>query len=143
MLFRSLKKAYQQVWYNASQSPHPLESRLDQVLACKSFADWDQQVVISRFSFDSVDDYHQQVSFSPQDLNALKYPSCILFNEADPMIRIEDIGVKPGKLNELCTIHFAPRGGHLGFYHKLDLGLSDRPGVSAQLNAWFDQLSDT
>ena len=143
LLFRSLKRAYQQVWQNAAQSPYPLKSNLEGVLACNRFADWDQQVIISRFSFNSIADYHQQVSFSTQDLKALKYPSYLLFNEADPMIKIEDIGVNVGELNELCTIQFAPRGGHLGFYYKLDLGLSDRLGVSAQINAWFDQLSYT
>ena len=141
MLFKSLKRAYIKVWKNASQSPQPLKSDLEAVLACKSFADWDKQVVVSRFPFASVEDYHQQVSFSEEALKTLRYPSYLLFNDSDPMVRIEDIGVSLGQLNKLCTIGIAPGGGHLSFSNKLDLGLHENLGVSAQLNAWFEHLS--
>ena len=141
VLFKSLKQAYIKVWKNASQSPYPLDSDLEAVLACKSFADWDEQVVVSRFPFTSVEDYHRQVSFSEGALKTLLYPSYLLFNDSDPMVRIEDIGVGSGQLNQLCTIGFARGGGHLSFSNKLDLGLHEDLGVAAQLNAWFEHCN--
>lgn len=140
LLFRSLKTAYQQVWNNALASPYPLKSDLGKVLASKTFAEWDQNVVISRFPFTSIEEYHQQVSISHQDLESLSCPSYLLFNQADPMVRIKDIGVTAGPMNEHCIIHFAAKGGHLGFNPRVDLGFKSKLGVSTQLNSWFEQV---
>jgi len=139
-LLSSLKRAYRMIWENATRAGTPLPSDLHEVLACRSIYDWDRLVVVPRFGFDSVEEYHREVSLSAVSLRQARVPCLLLFARHDPLISFSQLS--PTLSNSGAHMKVLTRGGHLSFPAVVDLevGLEPSP-LPAQLLAWMRQVN--
>jgi len=151
----SLKKAYQKIWHNARREGQPLSSQLDTVLKVNTIYDWDQYVVLSRFRFGSISEYHQRVSLSTNQLSQISIPTLIILSQLDPVIPFEGIkhliepfvdSYRTSAVTSVLSTHVKVlnTGGHLGFPRKVDLNLGFPPAsIERQLLTWMNSTKST
>ena len=140
-ILSSLKVPYRKLWYTAKKIGTPLKSELKTVLLVRSFDGWDREVVLPRFGFSSMSEYHERVSISPARLKTLKMPAYLLFDQDDPMVPIQQMEMEEGTHPSGYTVGISSGGGHLSFIKKLDLGFTAPVGVAPQLDAWFSSIT--
>ncbi len=141
VVLSSLKQAYRKLWQEAQKANKPFVSDLKAVMKVKTFAEWDREVVLPRFGFSSIEDYYQKVSISVEDLAQLKTQSLLIFDRADPMIPIANMGFTDQKCKKYgqSTVYITRGGGHIGFPFNFDLGLGKRKGIAQQVESWLTQ----
>ncbi|MGB5812059.1 MAG: alpha/beta fold hydrolase [Polyangiales bacterium] len=129
-VLRGLKEIYQEV---ASRGRVPLP--IDRALRIDSIERWDEEVISPRHGFDGAEDYWAKTS-AYSVLDDVRVPTLFIAEEQDPMVLIGD--VRPwveGRVNIRPLI--TNRGGHVGFPHKVDLGIGTRGTFEDQVIQWM------
>ena len=110
----------------------------------RTFAEWDQEVVLPRFGFLSLDDYYQEVSFTSEELTHLNTKSLLIFDRADPMVPIAKMGLEDQRFRQYgnSAVYITKGGGHIGFPYNFDLGLGEQRGIAKQVEFWFSQAEN-
>lgn len=141
VVIASLKLAYCKLWKQSKRNKTALKSKLWKVMRVKTFAEWDQEVVLPRFGFSSLDDYYQEVSFTHHELSNLNTRSLLIFDRADPMVPIAKMGLNDQRFKQYgnSSVYITKGGGHIGFPYNFDLGLGEQRGIAKQVEFWFSQ----
>jgi len=96
---------------------------------------WDRRVVVPRFGFVNPEDYYARSSVGPR-LARLAVPALLVAGETDPMVPAAT--VRPWLAGSpRLEVRWVPRGGHLGFPARLDLGEPGARGIDTQVVAWL------
>lgn len=122
--------------YAAMQPVYELPHSLERVRRVQTLREWDGLTVVPRFGFDDADDYYEQASVGPR-LKDLGIPALLLATEGDPMVSARSIHRGLGSHSENLRLVWTPRGGHVAFPRRLDVGLGPRPGIEAQVWSWL------
>ena len=146
LLLTALRAAYLKIWRNAREAGLPLAPSRSDISQIKSFKDWDETVVLSRFPFTSQAHYHAEVSMNAERLSEISFPTLIYLEEYDPMIPFSAFAPIVEPLRAGCwpqlELVVSQGGGHLGFPSKLRLLPEGDPGLAPQLERWFQEKLD-
>jgi predicted alpha/beta-fold hydrolase len=132
-ILRGLREIYGQV---AARKPVP--TPVSRIQAVRTIREWDALTVVPRYGFESVDQYYASMSVGPR-LSELEVPTLIVHSDADPMVpgwAVEPALRDPGAKVETRRVR---AGGHVGFPHRVDLGLPGERGLEGQVLAWFSR----
>jgi uncharacterized protein len=88
--------------------------RIDDVLAAKSFREFDEVATAPLHSFRDADDYYARSS-SLQYLSSITTPALCLSAEDDPFLPPETLERVHSEKPECVELFISPYGGHLGF----------------------------
>jgi hypothetical protein len=96
---------------------------------------WDERIIAPRYGFAGAEDYWAKTS-ACKVLGEIRTPTLFVAAERDPMVLIDT--VRPWlqnatTLRRIVTSH----GGHVGFPHKVDLGLGNGGTVEDQIIQWM------
>lgn len=132
--------------YRAVDRRHDMPLPWSEIDAVTGLEEWDSKTVVPRFGFESAADYYRQASVC-YHLSALRVPALLVASEGDPMVTSRSIRHGLRRLRGLAggaeardsglEVRWMPRGGHVGFPARLDLGLDAPKGLDAQLQAWL------
>lgn len=134
-VLRSLKASYRQVVARHHRGPR-VPSPQDTVEAVRTIWDWDRTVVVPRYGFADVSDYHGSMSVGPH-LRALTCPALYVGSPFDPMVPGNAVRPSLDAAGDAMRIVMLDRGGHVG----LPAPTLDRdaaPTLWAQVMAWLD-----
>jgi hypothetical protein len=110
---------------------------LERARAIRSLRSWDQELVVPRFGFGSVEDYYRQATVVPR-LDALSVPALVVATRHDPMVLaggLEAALAEPRA--KLLAIRWLERAGHVGFPSDVSLGVEGPLGLEPQALAWL------
>lgn len=107
------------------------------VRRAKTLRAWDSVTVVPRFGFATVDDYYERMSVGPL-LTGLKIPSLVIAAVEDPMVPAESLRPYLQDPGENLWVHWAKRGGHVGFPMNFDMLNGGRPGLAEQSIRWIE-----
>lgn len=127
----SLKDVYR-ASFRRRGGPTPLED----VARIRKIRDWDEHVVAPRFGFAGASDYYARVSVAPR-LARLELPALYVGTIDDPMVPAKTVRPALAEASSSLEVHWAGRGGHLGFRRDFDLGLTAPTGLEHQVLAWL------
>jgi predicted alpha/beta-fold hydrolase len=96
---------------------------------------WDERIVAPRHGFAGAEDYWARTS-ACNVLDDVRVPTLFLAAEHDPMVRIDTVRPWLHTATGLRSI-VTGSGGHVGFPHKLDLGLGYAGTVEDQVIQWL------
>ena len=102
---------------------------------------WDTVTVVPRFGFASVDDYYERMSVGPI-LAGLKVPSLVIAAEDDPMVPAQSLRPHLENPGEHLHVHWAKRGGHVGFPLDFDMQAGGPTGLAEQAIHWLERYTD-
>lgn len=128
---RGLQEIYRPV-AERGRGPTPLA----QVVRVRTVREWDRHVVVPRFGFASVDDYHARESVGPR-LPELALPSLIAAAEHDPMVPAATLRPVLEDLPPHVKVRWLDRGGHLGFPPRA--ARAPAPTVLDEVMSWLAQ----
>src|SRR5262249_46282807 len=115
----------------------------EQVRAVRTFRQWDECIVVPRFSFRDAAHYYESMSVAPR-LRELRVPSLLVLAHGDPMVppAVVTPWLPPrnGAISPMLDVRWTGRGGHLGFPRDLDLGFGEDRGLSGQLASFARQV---
>jgi len=100
---------------------------------------WDSQVVVPRFGFDSAEHYWASQSAGPR-LRGLDLPVLWVATEHDPMVPAETVAPYLARAGSSVDVRWLRRGGHVGFPPDADLGLPGERGLVPQILSWCAKL---
>ena len=117
--------------YAAWAERHPGAMSAAAVRTAKTIRQWDERVVVPRHGFADVADYYASQSVGPR-LGTIRVPALYVGSRYDP--RVPYATIRPF-LEQTSTVrtHMVDTGGHVNFPSRIDVGLSERRGVAAQL----------
>ncbi len=101
----------------------------------RTIREWDRQIVVPRFGFDSPEDYYRQAGVGSR-LERLRVPALLVVAEDDPMLPREAIHQALNG-NERLSLRSVRQGGHLAFSADLDLGEEAPAGLAGQVIGWL------
>lgn len=126
-----LKEIYRAV---AARREVPLP--MEQAEAIRTLREWDERIVAPRHGFDGAADYYQRMSVGPE-LTHIDLPALYVGAVADPMVPMETVRpVLEGSASGVQVV-WTPRGGHMAFPSRLDLGFGGPGGLETQVFRWF------
>jgi predicted alpha/beta-fold hydrolase len=108
---------------------------LAEVARIDTIEQWDERIIAPRHGFAGAEDYWARTS-SCKVLDDIRVPTLFLAAEHDPMVRIDTVRPWLQTASGLRSI-ITGRGGHVGFPHKLDLGLGHAGTVEDQVIQWL------
>lgn len=96
---------------------------------------WDERIIAPRHGFAGAEDYWAKTSACGV-LDEIQVPTLFVAAERDPMVTIDT--VRPW-LESATTLRriVTSRGGHVGFPHKIDLGLGRTGSAEDQILKWL------
>lgn len=90
-----------------------LSIELSKILKLNTCRDWDENVTVPIFGFQSVDDYYKKTS--PKfNLAKIQKPTIVLQSEDDPLISSEAIP-REEEISSSVILEISGKGGHVGF----------------------------
>jgi predicted alpha/beta-fold hydrolase len=98
----------------AAMVDHPGILAADAVQACRSFADYDGQVIARLFGFASAQDYWTRCS-AAAFLAGIRRPTLLISAKDDPFIPASAIPREAIAQNPALTLYLTDHGGHVGF----------------------------
>lgn len=122
--------------YRAAAARRPMPIPVDEGLAIRSLAEWDERIIAPRFRFPSRFAYYEQYSAGPV-LGRLDVPALFVAAEADPMVTADAIRPWLADASSAVEVIWTERGGHVGFPDDLDLGFGDVGPFEPQLVRWL------
>ena len=129
-ILRALKDIYRNV---AERREVPLSiaaaDRIDTI------EQWDERVIAPRHGFAGAEDYWAKTS-ACHVLGDIETPTLFIAAEHDPMVPIDTVRPWLQNATRLRRI-VTPRGGHVGFPQKMDLGLGSGGTVEDQILRWM------
>jgi predicted alpha/beta-fold hydrolase len=132
---RYLLTSIQQV-YAAVAARHPVPTPVERAARATSIREWDGLVVAPWFGFASAEEYYARMSVAPR-LAEVRVPAWIVASEGDPLVPAATLRTALRELSPTTEVTWTPRGGHVGFPPRLDLGRGGQPGLPGQLAAWL------
>lgn len=129
-VLRGLKEIYREVAVR-----HDVPLPLDDAMRIETMARWDDEVIAPRHGFSDARDYWAQTS-ACFVIGDVRVPCLFLAEEHDPMVLIEDVRPWIERATNLRRV-IGQRGGHVGFPHKVDLGIGTRGTVEDQVIQWM------
>jgi len=135
-ILRQLKEIYGQVAVRR-ELPAPVE----EVRRVRSMIHFDDLTVAPRHGFINARDYYAKMSVGKR-LAQLRVPALIVEAVADPMVPAAGIRPFLDPAPPAVTVHWARRGGHIGFPRGLDLGVTAAPGLDSQVLAWLARSTE-
>ena len=130
-ILRALKELYA-----ALEGRRRLPVSQERARKIRGLVEWDDIIVAPHFGFRDAWDYYLQMSVSSR-LGQLQVPVLILSTRNDPMITSQSIPHDVEALSEKITMRWIPRGGHVGFLGKTDLGFGPADSVNRQVVQWL------
>lgn len=130
----SLKDSYRAVVQRHGSGPR-VPSPLETVEAVRTIRDWDRTVVVPRFGFADVADYHGSMSVGPR-LRELVCPALYVGSPFDPMVPGPAVLPSLGAAGDSLRTVMLERGGHVGLPAP-KLSREAPPTLPAQLLAWL------
>ncbi len=129
-ILRALKDIYRNV---AERREVPLSiAEADRI---DTIEQWDERVIAPRHGFAGAEDYWAKTS-ACHVLGDIETPTLFIAAERDPMVPIDT--VRPWLQNATGLRRIVtPRGGHVGFPQKMDLGLGSGGTVEDQILRWM------
>ncbi len=124
-----LKEIYRGV---AAQGSVPTPLR--EALSIRRIYEWDRQVIVPRFGFDSVEDYYTRASAGPR-LGRIGVPALIVAAREDPMVPFATL--RPFLDAPNLTVRAPRSGGHTYFPRDLHLGFAEASGLPHQAVGWL------
>lgn len=140
-ILAALRFKYRRLARQATREGRPLpvsETALKQI---QSFYDWDRVVVCNRFGFETVADYYDSVSVSPQ-LDSLAVPTRLVFGRQDPIVPFNQIAGQLVDLPRHVEIQVVSPGGHLGF-GRVKEQITTSKNVYKQAAHWFNRVTSS
>lgn len=134
-VLRSLKNAYRAVagrHGEGARVPSPLET----VEAVRTIRDWDRTVIVPRYGFADVADYHHSMSVGPR-LRDLGVPALYVGSPYDPMVPGPAVLPSLHGAGDAVRVVMLDRGGHVGLPAPT-LARDAPPTLSDQVVAWLD-----
>jgi len=132
---RYLLTSIQEV-YAAVAARHAVPTPVERAARAASIREWDGLVVAPWFGFASAEDYYARASVAPR-LAEIRSPAWIVASEGDPLVPAATLRPALREVSATTEVTWTPRGGHVGFPARLDLGRGGRPGLPGQLAAWL------
>lgn len=129
-ILNALKDIYGHV---AARRAVPLP--LEQALRIDTIEDWDERVIAPRHGFAGAEDYWARTS-ACNVLGEIEPPTLFIASEHDPMVPIDTVLPWLRAANRLRRV-ITPKGGHVGFPQKVDLGLGSGGTVEDQILQWM------
>ena len=133
-VLRSLKVAYRQLVRRHGSGPH-VPSPLAVVDALRTIEGWDASVIVPRFGFADVPDYHGSMSVGPH-LRSLTTPALYVGSPFDPMVPGAAVLPSLERAGDTLRVVMLERGGHVGLPAPA-LDADAPPTLSAQVMAWL------
>ncbi|MGH1341546.1 MAG: alpha/beta fold hydrolase [Nannocystales bacterium] len=130
----ALKDAYLAVVDRHGSGPR-VPSSWETVDAVRTIRDWDRTVVVPRFGFTDVTDYHRSMSVGPH-LRDLACPALYVGSPFDPMVPGPAVLPSLNAAGESLRTVMLDRGGHVGLPAP-QLSSHAPPTLPAQLLAWL------
>ena len=106
----------------------------------RTIREWDRQVVVPRFGFDSPEDYYRRAAVGSR-LDLLRVPALLVVAEGDPMLPRAAIHQAMNGASERLSLRSVRQGGHLAFAAGLDLGEDAPAGLAGQAIGWLGRQS--
>ncbi len=129
-ILRALKDIYRNV---AERREVPLSiAEADRI---DTIEQWDERVIAPRHGFAGAEDYWAKTS-ACHVLGDIETPTLFVAAERDPMVPIDTVRPWLQNATRLRRI-VTPRGGHVGFPQKMDLGLGSGGTVEDQILRWM------
>lgn len=132
----SLKNSYRAVFGRHGTGPR-VPSPLETVEAVRTIRGWDRTVVVPRFGFADVADYHRRMSVGPH-LRELSCPALYVGSPYDPMVPGPAVLPSLRAAGTSLRTVMLERGGHVGLPAPT-LSREAPPTLPAQLLAWLAQ----
>ncbi len=129
-----LKASYRAVAERHGSGPR-VPSPRQTVEAVRTIRDWDQTVVVPRFGFADVADYHRSMSVGPH-LRDLACPALYVGSPFDPMVPGPAVLPSLAIAGDSLRTVMLERGGHVGLPAP-ELSREAPPTLPAQLLAWL------
>jgi predicted alpha/beta-fold hydrolase len=127
---RALKDIYRNV---AERREVPLSiAEADRI---DTIEQWDERVIAPRHGFAGAEDYWAKTS-ACHVLGDIETPTLFIAAERDPMVPIDTVRPWLQNATRLRRV-VTPRGGHVGFPQKMDLGLGSGGTVEDQILRWM------
>ena len=127
----ALKEIYTAAYQRNPGGLTPLEAR-----KIRTIRSWDDRIIAPRFGFDGADDYYEKMSVGPE-LTRLNVDALYVGASCDPMVLARS--VRPYLGVSRLRHEWDPRGGHLGFDPKFDMGTGADLGLEPQVFSWFGE----
>lgn len=129
-VLRALKDIYRSV-----AARREVHLPLREVARIDTIEQWDERIIAPRHGFSGAEDYWAKTS-ACNVLGDIRAPTLFVAAEHDPMVRIDALQPWLQDATRLRSI-ITERGGHVGFPHKMDLGLGHGGTVEDQVIQWL------
>lgn len=99
--------------YRAARTRRPLPITVERANAIRTILEWDDEVIVPRFGFESRRHYYESQSAGPR-LATMEVPSLFIASRADPVVTADQLRpwlAEASDAVEVAWIH----GGHIGF----------------------------
>jgi len=130
----ALKDSYRAVAQRHGSGPR-VPSPLETVEAVRTIRDWDRTVVVPRFGFADVAEYHRSMSVGPH-LRDLACPALYVGSPFDPMVPGPAVLPSLASAGDSLRAVMLARGGHVGLPAP-KLSREAPPTLPGQLLAWL------
>lgn len=121
--------------YRAAMGRRPLPIPVERAEAIRTILEWDQEVVVPRFGFDSLADYYESQSAGPR-LAAMDVPTLFIAAEGDPVVTADQLRPWLARRSDAVEVAWT-HGGHVGF-PDLVLGGRDVGPLEPQILRWLE-----
>lgn len=99
--------------YRAASTRRPLPITVERANAIRTILEWDEEVVVPRFGFDSREQYYESQSAGPR-LSTMEVPSLFIAAESDPVVTPGQLRPWLAEASDAVEVAWT-RGGHIGF----------------------------
>jgi len=121
--------------YSHVAARHEVPLPLEQAVRIDTIEDWDERVIAPRHGFAGAEDYWAQTS-ACNVLQEIETPTLFIASERDPMVPIDTVLPWLQNASHLRRV-VTPKGGHVGFPQKVDLGLGSGGTVEDRILQWM------
>jgi len=133
-ILKQLKEIYAQV-----AARRELPTSVEDVRRVRSMIRFDDLTVAPRHGFSDARDYYTSMSVGGR-LGEVRVPALIVEATDDPMVPAAGLRQFLDPLPAAVTVRWV-RGGHIGFPHDLDLGVSAPLGLESQVLGWLSECT--
>jgi predicted alpha/beta-fold hydrolase len=113
-----------------------LPAAIEEVMAVRTFLEWDAAVVTRRFGFASPAEYYERTSAGPT-LASIDLPTLFVAAEDDPMVTADQLRPWLDRASGAVDVRWTARGGHVGFPSDVDLGFGAQRPLEPQMVRWL------
>lgn len=130
-VLRGLKRMYR------AATRRPLPIPVERAVRLRTILEWDEEVVVPRFGFESRAHYYESQSVGPR-LPDVDLPTLFVAAEGDPVVTADQLRPWLADASSAVEIAWTGRGGHVGFPN--DLALDGRAGpIEPRLIQWLSR----